>query len=600
MLKVYNQQMQPVAILENAFGVSVERKVNEVWRGTFSLPIDDPKNVECKHFNFVEFIGKTGRNYGKYRINPVATKKHDSYITYSCLHAISSLLDDVLEGFNQYSNVTTTQVLQSLLNKQTVKHWVLGEVDFVRYFEYGFSNENGLLAPVFSVPQPFNTPYEFVYETDVYPFVLNLKAASDEVKAEFRWGKDMISFEEVSDPSEIVNYIIPKGAGEGINQLNIKSVNGGLNYLKDQASIDQWGKRSYIWIDRRFQNADSLKANAQALLDEWKQPKISFTTKAADLSVLPQYAGQEKILNGVTRIKVEDKTYHGRIISEKIPDILEKEFDVEYEIGNKLDDIATVMADMERRQQVNEAYSQGSTTAETRTYADNCDDNFPAIIEFPIDEDCINVNKVVLKYKTELFRGYTRGMASAGQVVQSVTSSSGGGHTSTVTSSSGGSSVVTSEFTSPFFFLYSSPPVALGTVPPYEEHIHAIEVTDDKLRHNHSLNLPSHTHNVSLNIAPHTHNTSINIPSHDHAVEFGIWEAPDLPSSVTIKVDGVTVPGITSLDGEIDLVPYLSTDSSGNINRDYHTVTITPNDIGRIVAHVNIQSFIQSKGDYTK
>jgi phage minor structural protein len=616
LIKIYNQQLQLVAILENAYDVSVEKRVNELWVSSFSLPIDDPKNTECKHFNFVEIVGDSGRNYGKYRISPIHTKKHDNHITYSCEHVLSTLLDDVMEGFNQYSNVTTAEVLISILNMQGVKHWVLGDVDFDRYFEYGFSNENGLLAPILSIPKPFNEPYEFTYNTDVYPFVLNLKAVSDEVKAEFCWGKDMISFDEVADPAGIVNYIIPKGYGEGVNQLTIESVNGGLNYLKDQTSIDQWGKRSYIWIDKRFESAETLKANGQSLLDQWKEPRFSFTCKATDLSILPEYAHEQKILNGVTRIIVEEKTYQGRIISEKISD-LSQEHDVDYEIGNKLDDIATTQADLVRKQQINDAYSQGSVSQDTRTYADNADQDFPAIIEFPIDENCININKAVLRYKVDKFRGYTRGMASAGQVVQSVTSSAGGSVVQSVTSSSGGGTTVSSAAGGDHTHIMFNPVNEVpGSTPKAQFRAKAQAGTTLNLNleapfadiytygasgnHTHNLTLAPHTHSTSINIPSHTHATSINIPSHTHATEYGIWEASDSPSNVAIYVDGQLVTGVTSLDGEIDLVPYLSTDTNGNINRDYHIVSIVPNDICRVVANVSIQQFIQSRGNYNK
>src|SRR5690554_4622308 len=159
-------------------------------------------------------------------------------ITYRCEHVLATLMDDVMDGYHQYTNYTTTEVLQFILDLQETKHWELGTVEFTRYFHYSFENENGLLAPILSIPKPFNEPYEFTFDTQVYPWKLNLVRASDDVKAEIRWGKDMIDFEEVSDPTDIVNYIIPKGSGEGVNQLDIRDVNDGKNYLKDDESIE--------------------------------------------------------------------------------------------------------------------------------------------------------------------------------------------------------------------------------------------------------------------------------------------------------------------------------------------------------------------------
>jgi hypothetical protein len=296
---------------------------------------------------------------------------------------------------------------------QETKRWVLGQVDFTKYFEYNFENENGLLAPILSVPKPFTEAYEFTFNTQTYPWTLSLIAASNDVKAEIRWGKDMTDFNEVSDPTDIVNYIIPKGTGEGINQLTIAPVNGGLKYLKDDASIAEWGKRSYIWIDKSFENVQLLKDSAQSLLNQWKDPKISFTVGSADLSILPEYSQERKVLNGITRIIVDDEEHLARIVGEDISDI-SREYEVSYQINNKLDDIATTQADMERKQQVSEAYSQGATNILNFSYQDNCDENVPAVIPIFIDDDVVNVNTCELTFRTEKFRGYIKSITGGG------------------------------------------------------------------------------------------------------------------------------------------------------------------------------------------
>jgi phage minor structural protein len=128
----------------------------------------------------------------------------------------------------------------------------------------------------------------------------------------------MIDFSKVSDPTDIVNYIIPKGTAEGVNQLTIASVNSGLKYVKDDVSISLWGKRSYIWIDKSIESAQTLKDNALLLLSQWKDLKISFSVNSADLSILPEYSQEQKILNGITRIIVDNETYYARIIGEEM------------------------------------------------------------------------------------------------------------------------------------------------------------------------------------------------------------------------------------------------------------------------------------------
>jgi phage minor structural protein len=493
---------------------------------------------------------------------------------------------------------------------QETTRWKLGTVDFTRYFHYKFENENGLLAPVLSIPKPFDEPYEFTFDTTSYPWTLNLIRPSDDVKAEIRWGKDMISFDEVSDPTEIVNYIIPKGYGEGVNQLTIESVNGGLKYLKDQASIDEWGKHSYIWIDRRFEDAESLMANGQSLLNQWKEPKIAFTCKNTDLSVLPEYEHEQKYLNDVTKIVVEDKTYQARIIGEKIADI-SKEHEVDYEIANKLDDIATTQADLERKQRVNDAYSMGATNIDSHNYEDNCDPDNPAIVKFYLPNDLVNINTMTLSYEVDSFRAYSQ--ATEGGGANTVTSASGG--STTVTSESGGGSSTTSaaggNHSHEMFRLYDSTPRDMTgqegfgyyskdsvgnqiggylTIDPFgASGLYTFGASGD---HSHSVSIPLHSHSVS--IPSHTHD--LTLPDHTHDVKHGIYRLATLPNSVTIKVDGAAIPGMNLNGQDIDIIPYLSKDSGGKVQRGtWHTVEVIPDNLARVTVNVVSRLFIQSR-----
>jgi len=626
LLKVYDQNMKPIGILENAFDAGVERRSNELWTASFSMPIDDPKNALCNHFNFVEFIGASGRNYGLYRIMPRNTKKTENKITYSCEHVLATLLDDVMDGYFQFTNYTTAEVIQAILDLQEVKNWELGRVDFTRYFHYSFENENGLLAPILSIPQPFNEPYLFTFDTTIYPWKLNLIRPSDEVVAEIRWGKDMIDFEEVADPTEIVNYIIPKGSGEGVNQLTIEKVNDGKRYLKDDESIARWGLHKYIWIDQRFTDAASLMANAESLLSQWKDPKISFSVKSADLSILPEFANELKILYGVTRIIVDETVYTARIVGERIADILEKEWDVEYEINNKLDDIATTQADIERRIQVNEAYSQGATNIMNFSYQDNCDENVPALIPFYIDDDVVNINTCELTFRTKKFRAYSRATKGGGATTR--TTKSGGG--TTVTSEDGGGTTVTSEDGGAVSKSTNSGggaattsgpadnwgawdgdilPIMTGLAIPHEgSHIHGVSLQKNDFIHYHSVDIPAHSHDFEIpdhthkvTIPAHSHRVTIpshtheiELPDHTHEIDFGIFELDEMPTQITIKVDGNTV-NFSDLDGDrIDLIPYLEKDSDGRITRGRHEVEILPNARARIEADLILRVFIRS------
>nr|WP_257720714.1 phage tail spike protein [Lentibacillus amyloliquefaciens] len=638
---VKGQSNNELGVLENAYNVSIKRTVNEVWTASFSLPLSDPKNEFCRHFNYIDITSPSGRYMGLYRIMPAETRKSasDESITYECEHVLSTLLDDVIEGYHQFTNYNTSYVLQSILDLQETKHWQLGEIEFERYFHYSFENENGLLAPLLSIPQPFNETYEFTFDTTVYPWKLNLVKSSNDVKAEIRWGHDMIDFSEVSDPSEIVNHIIPKGSGEGVNQLTIEDVNNGVRYLENAASISEWGKRKYIWIDKRFDDASTLKENAQSLLKQWKDPKISFDLNTVDLSVLEEENDETyfiqhdqtievespvkplaRPLNGVTRIIVDDKEYEARIISEDIADLF-NEHDVSYEINNKLDDIATTQANLERKQQVNEAYSQGATNIMAIPIQDNADANHPLILPFVIDDDVVNVNTLDLWFETKEFRAYSTTTEGGGAIVKSTkggggttesttsggsteaTSSSGGG-TSKSTANGGGSSQTTSTQSFGELSVESEPP----TSPDHDGHRHRVVMDGDYWNHSHSVDVPSHSHSFSVpshthsvNIPSHSHNVTIpdhtheiELPDHSHDVRHEIVTLNEKPSSVQIKVDGNVVSFSNTSGDRIDLSNYIEKNNNGKATRGKHEIEILPNSLARIEANLVLRLFIRS------
>lgn len=645
-LTVKSRNLNSLGVLDNAYNISVTRRTNALWTAQFSLPADDPKNALCSHMNFVEIIApNSGRYLGLYRISPTETRKSidADRITYELEHVFATLMDDVIDGvMPSLINRTTRDNLNRLLALQETKHWRLGDVDFERFFEYSFENENGLLAPILSIPQPFDEPFEFTYDTQNYPWTLNLVKPSEDVRAEIRWGKDMISFDEVSDPTGIVNYLIPKGYGEGVNQLTIEDANGGVRYLKDDASIAEWGRRSYIWIDRRFKHAGELKGSAQSLLTEWKHPKIAFEVDSVDLSILPEYAHEQKHLNGIVRIIVENKTHYGRILEEKIAN-LDKEYDVSYKIANRINDIATIQADVERKQQVNEAYSQGATNILNFTYQDNADSGVPANIPFYIDDDVVHVNTIELTFQTKRFRAYSRATEGGGGTTESTTSgggttrsttsggsstqtSSSGGGTSTSTNSGGGSSQTSAaggdhrhkmfvyagnvqgapargRFATynGFVDLDSEVFADLYTQGSSGTHSHSVSIP----AHSHSFTVNNHTHSITIPAHDHSvtipaHSHSVTIPNHIHEVKHEIVEMSATPSRVTIKVDGNVVPYTSTSAERLNIVEYLAKDSDGKVTRGKHEVEILPNGLARIEADLILRVFIQSSlgGNY--
>lgn len=552
-IKTLNLNRKTTAILENAYTIGYEKQVNAIWQASFSLPINDPKVGKVELLKYVEID-----EVGLFRIMPKKTSKSSNSVTFQCEHVLSTLLNSVLFKYHQLSNYTTTDVLQYLLSHQKEKHWKLGVVSTKRYFHYSWENEN-LLSALFSVPKPIDEQLTWTFDTTSYPWTLNLVHAETEPTCRIKERHNLVNFDLEENPMSVYNRIYPLGAGEGVNQLGIESVNNGVAYIEDDASIAQNGVIETIWPDKRFTDASSLKASAETLLKRWKEPIVSWSVSAADVSKLTGAKIDELKEGKVVRLQLDDyPTTDLRIMKESKSDMTGSPGNIQLEIGNVSEDLGTTLSDIERRQEINEVYSQGATNILSFNYQDNCDGSIPAVIPFYIDEDVVNINTCELTFRTNKFRAYSTATHGGGAVVKStkggggiVKATKGGGATtrsttnggsSTQTSTSGGGTTATSssgggtskstnsgggstrssttKFFSKEMLVISSNPDS-GT---YAGHTHLVNISGNgSYDHSHNVSIPSHSHSFST--PNHTHSVSIpshkhkvSIPSHDHSV----------------------------------------------------------------------------------
>jgi phage minor structural protein len=610
LIEILDRQMNRIAILENAYDDGYESRFNELGSQWFTLPLDDPKNEHCNAFNFVKYT-LDDEYIGLYRIVPKLTQKDASRneIQYECQHVIGTLLDSVLFRYHQNTNLSTRDNIEYILSKQNTQHWILGDCEFEYYYSYKWESENGLLAPLFSIPLAFNEDYQWKYETDVYPFKLHLVKPSTEPECVIREGHNRVGIEK-EEPNEVVNRLYALGYGEGTNQLGIEEINGGVPYIEDSASITKYGLQEYNYIDRSIEDAVTLKANADSLLSKWANPIPSYRVSAADVSPL---SGEEidKLKEGkIVRIYDSDLgVFDLRVMSERKDNARGNPGDIQLEIGSLTDDLATLQSEIEKKMQVQQAYSMGAVNIDTYSYNDNCDSDNPAVVRFYLPEELININKLELSYEVESFRAYSKATLGGGGT--STTSGSGGGTsttsgagggTSTTSGAGGGATLSSSNVDFNGVTLRTGIPIG-GDLAPYEQHEHYVTLMDNQLQHTHSVTVDPHSHTISLDphshtitLEPHVH--SITIEPHVHDIDYGIYKDSSVPSSWTVEVDGNAV---SESGDRINIIPYLSKDSEGKVLRgQWHEVTIKPDSgLGRVNANIFGQYFLQSRGGGT-
>lgn len=627
--QIFDRNMKRLAYLENAMSEGYMLETNSLWTASFKLPGDDVKNQFCQPLNYVEIFD------GDERIDLFRIVGEDQFRStaatrvYNCEHVLATLLNDVLFQYHQVggSGIYTTDCINYVLSKQTTKRWVLGTCAFKRGFEYNWENAN-LLAALFAIPECFDVEYIWQWDTTQYPWVISLVEPNQRLMSEIRYRKNMTEISKTVDSTSIANRIYALGYGEGVNQLTIKTVNGGVPYVEDTASISKYGLCPTILVDSRYEIAENLKSYANRMLRELKEPYISYQVSAIDLYRLTKDKMSHFRPGEIVRVfdECDNLTIRTRIVSVEKSDSKGDPGNIQIVLANKEKDIAGSISSLQNRALINETYAQGATNQQIYNFADNADTDHPAVLKIFVSESTVRINKMTLNIEFEAFRAFETTLQSGGGQTTSsggdstVTSASGG--SSTQTSSSGGGGTVSSggggysvrstnaggyneknTFSSGNGYTdYADG--SLGSHRHYIDLHHHLFSVDS---HSHEFTVPSHTHDVTYGSHSHSvsvpsHSHSVSIPSHTHTVEdhthginFGIYEG-ETANSAQIIVDDNVLPAQQNYR-DINIIDYLSTNDSGKIIRNtWHTIKVKPNKMSRIVGAVFAQTFCASRG----
>ena len=574
--------------IKNAFNIGYLERSNNLFTGKFSLPADDPDSKKIKQFSFIE-VFDSGERVELF----VVVKSAESYgssvptINYELLDALFLLNMSVIE-FLQLVNPTTKEALEAVLDYQYLPYWKLGICEFDRGFSYSWENENGLLDPLMSIIDDTGERYVIERDTTQFPFVIHFKRPSNQVKARVKQGYNMRGFSVEQEGKNLVNWILPKGNAEGINAVDIKKVNGGIPYLMDQQSMNEFFPAMTIWKDERFEIEQNLKDAAQSRLNAWKKPLVTWDVEAVDMTKVLQRPENIKVNRNraiqanqlkLNDLVVVDTKKHGkvtlRVLEKGKSDVAGSPGDLELKITNE--DINAFAYDEKRQQEISKMTSNGAQNIIPYIFDREADENIPVEFTFQVPDEAINVNSALLYVNTTRYRATAKGNVSQPQNVSSATSSAGGAFVQTATSSSGGSYVQTATSSSGGASVQSATSASAGqstqTSSANGSHRHRMFIdqtdfigpvnTSDRLysalgsgyfklgattgkdiyteeaadNHSHSVTTPAHTHNVSIDIPAHTHNVTINVPAHTHNVSITI---PAHTHDVSIVIPGHT------------------------------------------------------------
>lgn len=617
MMEVFDRaSRRRVAILENAYAVSEQQRMNAVWHLNFSLPCRDPKNQFCRPFHYVRHNGGE-----LYRIMPSALDVDEAgAVSYQCEHVLATLIDTVLFGYHVVGNlgVYTRDVIQYVLDRQLTKHWVLDRCAFRNQFEYGWENET-ILSALFSVAGPLKGPCIWRTDTSVYPWRLSLDRLDTAGAPELyvRRRHNMTSFHRDSEPQQVVTRLYPLGYGEGVNQLGIAGVNGGVPYLQSPKAVtDKYGVIERVWTDRRYEDPASLKAAAQAMLDGLQEPLLSYEVGFQELT---QSDYDRAAVGKRVRLVLPEAGEHVDTFVTGVDRDYGDAANSTLTVANRDASIASSLADMADRQRIEMTYAQGATQIYSQTLQANCSAESGAVMDFFLPREMRIVNKVLVKVRAGRFRAYSKSTQSeTARVVSSTTSDSqtwtssgGGGGSQTSTSgggstatSEGGGGVTTDTGTSGInvSYDYGTTESAQGHTHQYkvvsghqhrvalQDHKHSVRIPD----HQHSVSFPSHNHTVQ--ISGHAHN--VTVPAHAHDITPGIFEFGD-PQRFGLYVNGEKKADFEGRTAELDITGFLAGEDKMIPRGRWLDLEVRPDSLAYVSIGLVVQGFIQSRGDNT-
>lgn len=220
---IYNRDLELVAYLENAAGISYKKRKGEVWSASFCLPADDPKNDECQDFYYAEiFDGDERIELFRIILSRKSRIAGKPIIKYECKHVLSTLNDDTLVGVHN-AGPGVEAALDYIIGKQVVAHWQLGTVEFVQNF-YHYWKDLSLLAALYTIPERFLTAHRWTFDTESHPWTLNLLEAPTTVDARITYQKNMRQIDRKSDVRNLYTRLYAYGYGAGASQVDISGI----------------------------------------------------------------------------------------------------------------------------------------------------------------------------------------------------------------------------------------------------------------------------------------------------------------------------------------------------------------------------------------
>lgn len=302
--------------------------------------------------DMVELFAPSG-SVGMYRVSELDTVRGvgggtDLYLQ----HALVTLSDSLATGVQAMSG-PVAQVVATLLEAQNEMHWVLGDCDVPIDYEIVYSyTEDNLLKALLGLIELLPDAYTLEFNTRIHPFVMHIRAISDEVFCEARLSRNMASVRQRIDASELCTRVTPFGAGEGTDRIGLTGLTG-QEYM-DADTIDTWGIVARTFVSEEIFDSISLQEVATRYLDKHKNPTHSIEIDGVDLYAATGEEIDRFKMGRICRVCLPEHSLvmYDRVIAKHYPDVYGQPNKVTVTLANKVrtvgDEIANLFREVSR------------------------------------------------------------------------------------------------------------------------------------------------------------------------------------------------------------------------------------------------------------
>lgn len=440
--RIYDLNLRCTGELRTAEIADLKLKDTPLSCVTVTVPTKDIGSFGYRQF--VEIFDAAGKRIDLFRVTEIPKGVYGRAGTkkLKCDQVLCTLSDDITPTYMQIGG--NGQPLESCIRQvlacQQTARWKLGRCDFATLYEYSFASE-GLLSALLKLIEPIPDAL-ITTDTTSYPWTLNVVRADDTDATELRYSRNMEEISEEVLDTDFATRFYPLGYGEGVNQLNIKSVNGGTAYI-DSPTQALWGVVSKPYVDTTITDAATLLAQGRAALELCCNPHVSYGVTCKDISILTGEKMDAFYAGRMARIIYRDYglTIRARVREIHYPKPITEPWNAKLTIANRSADVASVIAQLQRTSRIEQLYGQGSTTFYSGGIEQNADKDTPAEGDIYIPDDMVHINAIMLKVTLSAFRADSKGAKGGGGTV-TTTRASGGG---TQTSEAGGGATLTVE-----------------------------------------------------------------------------------------------------------------------------------------------------------